>query len=292
MSDVIELLERDDRPVVPSEEFRRELLSILLAEVTGQPGARDPDVPILVGVGSITVNDAATVQPVPNRRSRSKLIVALAAAITTAVVIGLPVWLGLSQLGVPTPLATAPSTLIAPDLQGSFDGTTAELPDGWEPVTARLFGGGMLILATQDDRSAGSLPAMNATLFVAERDTLRPIAELSDRPVQVAWDGSSIWVAHFETGALSKVNPTTGDITATVLPELATPVSESGDRRFLPNDLETGLGYVWLLTARGAVAQIDQSTAEIVRVIELAPPHPQDLAVGTASVWVAQETTH
>jgi hypothetical protein len=174
-----------------------------------------------------------------------------------------------------------------PPEPGSYDGTTAVLPEGFSPIDVTTFDSGLVILATDAPPTDDGLPSVTATLFIAESDTVRPVVTLEERPNRVAWDGSNAWVAHFETGRVSKIDPATGHVLGTVQPELAEPVA-GDDRRFIPNDLEAGLGSVWLLTARGAVAQIDAADIVVDRVVPLVAPHPSDLAIGSTRVWVSQ----
>lgn len=300
MTDPLELLGRPDRPVAPSSEFRRELLERIRQETATMPessttSAAAPSAEITTPQVTIErgeYRDGTAVK----RGWFMRPLAAVLGALFIVVAIGSVGLLFRSSSDPELPVdGTGPVTTVpvppasTPPATGGFDGTTALLPAGFSPVAASPFDGGFLIVATDTPPRSGELPAMNATLFVAESEGVRPVIELTDRPVQVVWDGTFVWVAYFETGAVSKIDLASGTVVGSVTPELVEPVSADGDRRFIPNDLEAGLGSIWLLTARGAVAQIDPTTVEVRRIMELTPPHPEDLALGPTSAWVAQD---
>lgn len=297
MTDLLDLLRRPDRPVAPSSEFRRELLERIRHEAATMPQPSTPSGAVLHAeieashptLARVEPRDGGTLRRGWLRRPLAAVLGAFFIVVTIGSVGLLSRSAGDPELPVDGTDTSAPeSSVSTPAAGGGFDGTTAVLPVGFSPVAATRSGAGFFIVATDTPPGSGELPAMNATLFVAESDGVRPLIDLTDRPVQVAWDGRFVWVAHFETGTVSKIDPASGTVVGSATPELAEPVS-GDDRRFVPNDLEAGLGSIWLLTGRGAVAQIDPTTVEVRRVIELTPPQPQDLALGPTRAWVAQD---
>jgi hypothetical protein len=294
MSDPLELLAFPDRPATPREGFRRELLARIEREASPGVAVDSPDADRRARATEPT---RASRRPLGRRRFR-RPAAAAAAALVVIVAIGSVGLLFRSHRDSDRPAdlvtTTVPSTTTStgePSLSssGAFDGTRAALPAGFSPVAASPTDAGLLILATEDPPDPAGLPAENATLFLAESGQVRMLAELTGRPADVAWDGSSAWVAHFETGAVSRIDPVTGTVVGSVTPQLASAVTTAGDRVFVPNDLEAGLGSIWLLSARGGLAQIDPSSLEVRRVVELAAFHPSDLALGPTHAWVAQD---
>jgi outer membrane protein assembly factor BamB len=133
---------------------------------------------------------------------------------------------------------------------------------------------------------------MDGTLYAVDPVTggLTEVHRLTDRPTLIAADGAGVWVAHFETGAVTRIDRASGEIVATIVLELPFDVGTGPDRRrFLPIDMVVGRGSVWVSTARGAVARIDVATNALVEMFELTPPHPGQLAVGPNGVWVAED---
>jgi hypothetical protein len=71
-----------------------------------------------------------------------------------------------------------------------------------------------------------------------------------------ALTSSGIWVAHFITGDVTRLEPASGRITATVPLRLPAPIVRH-DRSFLPESLSAAEGRLWVSTARGWLAEID-----------------------------------
>jgi hypothetical protein len=252
MTEPLDLLRRPDRPVAPSSEFRRELLERIRREAATMPesstisaasplaGFSTPHVTI----GLAEAYERTTVKGAWFRRP----VAAVLGALVTVVAIGSAGFLFRSSIDSEPPIESTVTVTTEPQLRGStplatgeFDGTTAVLPVGFSPVAATAFDGGFLIVATDTPPDSSERPAMDATLFVADADGVRPVRELTDRPVQVVWDGSFAWVAHFETGTVSKIDPVEGTVLGSVTPELAQPVtSEETD-----NSSPTILKPVW-----------------------------------------------
>jgi YVTN family beta-propeller protein len=144
----------------------------------------------------------------------------------------------------------------------------------------------------------------------------------------IAWGEGALWVASVEDGTITRINPATNQVVATI------PVSTGGDgpwdvvageggvwvivgkqahpSRVLRIDpatnkveahidvhdvsvLATGLGAVWVgqfsQGDRGHLLRIDPATNRVVATIPVGP-EPQDIAVGGGAVWVLDDLTY
>jgi hypothetical protein len=108
-------------------------------------------------------------------------------------------------------------------------------------------------------------------------------------PTAFAIGGGAMWLTHFNTGTVSRVDPGTGHTTETVSLVLATPIV-AGDRRFMPVDISAGDGSVWVSTARGWLAQIDPSSSRVVRMVRAPGDATGRVVVGSGSTWVADSS--
>lgn len=107
-------------------------------------------------------------------------------------------------------------------------------------------------------------------------------------PGAVAGGEGSIWVAHFYSGQVTRIDPQTGRRTATIQLRLPRPVTTSGDRRFIPSAISFSSDRVWVSTARGWTAEINPHTAQVIR---MAYSSSQATSATTAAglTWVADE---
>jgi hypothetical protein len=99
--------------------------------------------------------------------------------------------------------------------------------------------------------------------------------------------GRSVWVAHFITGTITRVDPLSGRATAVAKLRLSHPVAHH-DRRFLLNRLSSSGGYVWASTARGWIAQIDELTGSVVRMMR-SPSEENSTTTDRYGSWVAED---
>lgn len=202
-----------------------------------------------------------------------------------------------AEVATSVPPLTAPApdqgTPDLPDPDGALVGpASVQLPLGQFARDAASDGDQWWILVTREPPELGAPPPSEAALIGVNARTGDISAEvvLSGSPFVVAADDAAVWVAHWGTGAVTRVDPTTGVIIATVQLELPFDLGTGPDRRlFIPNDIQIGHNSVWVSTARGALARIDTVTNAVVDVIELTPLHPSRLAVGPADVWVAED---
>lgn len=104
-----------------------------------------------------------------------------------------------------------------------------------------------------------------------------------------AWTlaGRSIWVAHLLSGEVTRLDPSSGRVTAKLRLRLPTPIVRD-DRQFLPDSLSYAGGYVWVSTERGWIAQIDARTGALVRMFRT-PSQNNVTAIDRHGTWVAEE---
>lgn len=215
-------------------------------------------------------------------------------------VLGVSVWLVSNwtlspPIGNDTTPSAPPST--EPDVPSERD--VLALPVGLHPQTASEAEGYLFVLATREPYGRGGEPPQEiVTLlaYVVGEDGLvspepRWTRDLGDAPSHIIAGEGAVWVAHFRTGAVSRLHPESGETQATIVPELLNEFGEGpGARNFIPADLRAGFGSVWMTTARGAVAHIDPVANSVLGVIGLAPPHTRDLAVWVDGAWVTEDT--
>jgi DNA-binding beta-propeller fold protein YncE len=137
-----------------------------------------------------------------------------------------------------------------------------------------------LLLARDDVAAAGAEPG---TVVVVDAKTRR----VADRvvvgggPVAIVFGHGSFWVANSESGTVSRLDPDTHEVVATIgVPS--------------PIDLAVGPDAVWVASGiEGTVSRIDAESNDVVATIDLRSTDPFDpqtvhgLAVGTGGVWAA-----
>ena len=99
--------------------------------------------------------------------------------------------------------------------------------------------------------------------------------------------GNGIWVAHFKSGDIERLNPATARVTARVRMRLRVPIVP-GDRRFLPISLTASGGYLLVSSARGWIAEINTRTATLVRMVTT-PSEDNQTATDRYGTWVAED---
>lgn len=296
--DLVGRLRELDRPADPPDLFRDQLLGLLTAELD--------DITALGERPASSLDEAREafdpVRPsLPGSRRRVRGLAVAAAAFAIVVVGGLVTWwLVPGDPGdvaeTPPIVTTDPAPEVStPDPTGPegavVSDTSVQLPSGRFPSAVASDGQRFWIIAGSEVLEPGAPPASEATLLAVDPRTGDISAEvgLSGSPLIVAADDDAVWVAHWETGAVTRVDPTTGQVVASVQLELPFDFGGGPNRRlFIPNFMAVGHGSVWVSTARGAVARIDVATNAVVDSIELTPPHPSQLAIGPTGVWVAE----
>lgn len=111
-----------------------------------------------------------------------------------------------------------------------------------------------------------------------------PVAD----PGAITSGDGAIWLAHFYSGEVTRVDPQTGQPTATIDLQLPKPITTSGNRRFVPSEISFSAGRVWASTARGWTAEINPHTERLIRMVRSSS---QALSTTTAAgrTWIADE---
>ncbi len=119
--------------------------------------------------------------------------------------------------------------------------------------------------------------------------TGRPIKRfrVSD-PTALTSGAGALWVAHFATGDVSRLDPRTGKTTATTHVQLAKPISPTGYRRFEPAAISFGAGRIWASDGLGYVAEINPGTARLDRVVFTSSEATSSTSAAGLT-WVADE---
>jgi streptogramin lyase len=109
-----------------------------------------------------------------------------------------------------------------------------------------------------------------------------------ETPHAIAVGEGGAWAVSFWDGVLTRIDPASNDVVATV--DLTLPFEVApGDRRFLAWDVTAGEGAVWVSTVRGVVARIDPATDGITATIPVPGGTTRGLAAGAGAVWVAED---
>jgi hypothetical protein len=187
-----------------------------------------------------------------------------------------------------TPSTSQPDVTTSTPFQTGI-GSVIQLPDDRFPTAVAFVGDRFWVIAETSMPESGLPPATEAVLLSIDTTAGRTELEvaLSNAPALLAADHNAVWVAHWETGAVSRIDPETGEVVATVEFELPFDVGGPNGRLFVPNAIVLGHESVWVSTARGAVARIDVSSNEVTDIYDLgaSPPDPE-MAIGPAGVWV------
>ena len=237
----------------------------------------------------------------PESGSKSGWRIALAAATVVAVLIGIVALVAddaaVTDTGDDQTTVTPPptdETLTGAGIVVSVEGELT-FPDGVHPVDALETSTGPLIVITTTDRPVdGDPPAERALVSAIDPASGEALwsQPLGDGPSRLAVSGDAVWVAHFRTGALTKLSLATGELLATATPELPFDLGSGPDRNdFIPNDLEVAFGSVWMSTARGAVARFDVDNGAVQSVIPIlvngTPGYVAGIAADDAWLWIA-----
>jgi hypothetical protein len=111
-----------------------------------------------------------------------------------------------------------------------------------------------------------------------------PVAD----PTALTGGAGAIWIAHFDTGEISRINPRTGRTTATIHLQFAKPITASGWRLLEPLSVSFGAGRVWASSPFGYVAEINPRTARVQRTVFVSS-EVTSATTGGGLTWVADE---
>ncbi|MEJ7891442.1 MAG: hypothetical protein WKF94_02245 [Solirubrobacteraceae bacterium] len=100
-------------------------------------------------------------------------------------------------------------------------------------------------------------------------------------------------MADFRGGRVLRRDPDTGRKQASVRLTLPKPIiladpDSPPDSDFLPSNIATGAGGVWVSTARGYVARIDPDTNRVTAYVRTKFDSTSDVAAGDGAVWVGE----
>jgi hypothetical protein len=129
--------------------------------------------------------------------------------------------------------------------------------------------------------SAGQLIELAATGQPIKRF---PVAD----PTVLTSGAGALWVAHFDTGDISRINPQTGRVTATTHVQLAKPIATNGYRRFEPAAISFGGGRIWASDGLGYIAEINPGTARLDRIV-FTSSEATSATSAAGLTWVADE---
>ena len=107
-------------------------------------------------------------------------------------------------------------------------------------------------------------------------------------PTVLTSGAGELWVAHFETGDVSRINSQTGRVTATTHVQLAKPISTNGYRRFEPAAISFGAGRIWASDGLGFVAEINPRTARLERIV-FTSSEATSATSAAGLTWIADE---
>ena len=108
-----------------------------------------------------------------------------------------------------------------------------------------------------------------------------------DDPQALTISAGVIWIAHFQTGTVSRVNPGNGRTTATVHLTLPGPKIDGG-RLFLPFSISAGGGRIWVVSNRGWLAVIDSRTSRLAAMVPIPAESSGQAVVNADGIWVTE----
>jgi hypothetical protein len=209
------------------------------------------------------------------QRRRQRRILTVAAVLLLVAAVG---WViaGRSRSGhAPTPPPVTVGTVERLHLGGAVQDTTTLDGHLWvltclrhcsEPFSTAS--AGQLIELTANGQPIKRFPVADPTVLVSGADAL--------------------WVAHFDTGDVSRINPQTGMTTAATHLQLAKAFTTNGWRRFEPSAISFGAGRIWASDGFGFVAEIDPGTARLERMVFTSSEAPSS-TTAAGLTWVADE---
>jgi hypothetical protein len=107
-------------------------------------------------------------------------------------------------------------------------------------------------------------------------------------PTVLTSGAGALWVAHFGTGDVSRIDAHTGKVTATTHVQLAKPIATNGYRRFEPAAISFGAGRIWASDGLGYVAEINPGTARLDRIVFTSSEATSSTSAAGLT-WVADE---
>ena len=108
-------------------------------------------------------------------------------------------------------------------------------------------------------------------------------------PNAFAIGAGGIWLAHFWSGTITQIDPSSGTTIKTISLVLPRPYF-GRDRRFLPSSISIANGAVWVATARGWLAEIAARTGRLVAMLPAPHEVTGQIVAGSRGTWVAEST--
>jgi hypothetical protein len=148
--------------------------------------------------------------------------------------------------------------------------------------------GRWLWLVTCDHRCRGEGRGAVGRLIKIDTASGTPVATAPlTNPHAVAVAGGDVWTIDYWNDSVSRSDARTLAVKATVHLRLPAPVVPY-DRAFVPYDIAITDSFVWVLTVRGYVAQIDRDTDRVVKTFRVPPATSDALQVRGGRVSVTQ----
>ncbi len=150
---------------------------------------------------------------------------------------------------------------------------------GLAAVCVAVVAGTATILLARGD--GGTVLAIPGTVVVVDPESARVVdtVEVGSGPVAIVSGHESIWVANAGDDTITRIDPTTRNVLATI--GVASPV-----------DLAVGADAIWVASGiAGTVSRIDPESNDVVATIDLRGRDPfvprtvQGIAVGYGTVW-------
>jgi hypothetical protein len=123
--------------------------------------------------------------------------------------------------------------------------------------------------------------------YAASTMTERRLPALKGRSLATGGAGA-IWIAHFDTGDVSRINPQTGQTATKTHLQFPEPITTNGWRRFEPLGISFGAGRVWASSSFGYVAEVNPVTARLQRMVFTSSEVTSATTAGGLT-WVADE---
>ncbi len=209
------------------------------------------------------------------QRRRHRRIVAVAAALLVAAAAGWAIASNSRSGHAPQPPPVTVGTFEQLRLGGVVQDTTTLGANLWVLTCLRRCS------QASSTASAGELIELTASGRPIRR---LPVAD----PTALTAGAGEIWIAHVDTGDISRINPQTGQTTATVHLQFPKPIATGGWRRFEPSGISFGAGRVWASSPFGYVDEINPRTPWRQRMV-FTSSEVTSATTGGGLTWVADE---
>jgi len=171
--------------------------------------------------------------------------------------------------------AVPPAAIVTADTK--LDGT---------PIAAAATSSALWVLTCVRNCSAGQRSSGELVQVAAGSGVVMKRFGVDD-PQALTISAGAIWIAHFDTGTVTRVDPGNGRTTATVRLTLPGPEIDGG-RLFLPFSISAGGGRVWVVSNRGWLAAIDSRTSRLTAMVPIPAESSGQAVVNADGVWVTE----